>query len=146
VQPAPAPDRDDPSAHPEEGDLDVVRRAYAAFARRDFAALLTLLDPDIEWESPEGTSVSGVFRGHEGVLAGLFVRLPDRREQFDIEPEKFLQDDDEVVVLGHHRGQGVDGLPYEIPFCHVWTLRQGFAVHFRSCVDAHRLGRSVQFS
>jgi ketosteroid isomerase-like protein len=42
----------------------------------------------------------------------------------------------EIVGLGHHRGVKTScGGPFEVPFAHVWTMRDGLAVRFRSYVD-----------
>jgi hypothetical protein len=45
---------------------DVIRRAYAAFNRRDVDAATALMEPDVEW--PNGME-GGVERGREAVRA-----------------------------------------------------------------------------
>jgi ketosteroid isomerase-like protein len=47
-------------------DIDVVRRSYEAFRRRDVDAFLSCIDPDVEFRSLV-LEVEGVYRGHEGV-------------------------------------------------------------------------------
>jgi ketosteroid isomerase-like protein len=40
------------------------------------------------------------------------------------------------VVLGHHRGVNATVVQaFEVPFAHVWTMKDGLAIRFRSYVD-----------
>jgi uncharacterized protein len=124
-----------------QDDVELLRRAYAAFARRDLPAMLDVLDPGIEWVDPPGLAAgSGVHRGHEAVLADVLDRLPRDPADFVVEPEEFLDAGENVVVLGHYdvrNARGGDALA--VPFAHVWTMRAGFAVRFRSYPDTARL-------
>jgi len=124
-------------------DVEVVRNAYAAFGRRDMPALLDILHPDIEWAEPTGAGpLAGRFRGHEEVMAGVLTGLPDDTREFNVEPEEFLDASPHIAVLGHHRGLSpITGEPFEVPFAHVWTLKAGVAVRFRSYLDTVELGR-----
>jgi uncharacterized protein len=128
-----------------EDDIGLIRAVYGAFARRDLAALLDGLHPQIEWIEPPGKwPFAGVHRGHEELLAAVLVRLPDDCERLRTEPEEFLQADDQIVVLGHHRGRAAgDGSPFEVPFAHIWTMRDGSAVRFRSYLDGSRFAELV---
>jgi ketosteroid isomerase-like protein len=88
------------------------RRGFAAFSRGDIDAMLTEMDPEIEWhvtfpfpDLPPGTTV---FRGHEEVK-DLFVRLLDVWEELTIELEEVLYDADDLLierVRFHGRGAG----------------------------------------
>lgn len=122
-----------------DDDVMLLRRCYAAFDRRDPAAVIDALDPEIEWVVPEGSgAIGGVRRGHEEFLQFMLL-FPDDRERFRSEPEEFLDAGDRVVVLGHHRGTTEDGDPVEIPFAHVWTIRDGVAARFQGHSDSARL-------
>ncbi len=51
-------------------------------------------------------------------------------------PKEFLDAGDRVVVLGHLQGRGkASGGTLDAPYAHVWTLRDGKAVHFRNYMD-----------
>lgn len=119
-----------------DDDVMLLRRTYAAFARRDPAAVIDALDPDIEWVVPEGAgAIGGVRRGHEAFL-GFMLMFPEDPARFRSEPREYLDCDDRVVVLGHHRGSTEEGFPIEIPFAHVWTVRDGAAVRFEGYSDS----------
>jgi uncharacterized protein len=123
----------------DEAALNVatVEAAYRAFGRRDLPALLDVLDPEIDWVVPAGAGpVAGSHRGHEDVLEHMFLLLPEDTGRLSAEPDEFLPAGDRVIVLGHHRGRSaVDGQPFVIPFVHVWTLREGYAVRYQPYFD-----------
>ena len=51
-------------------------------------------------------------------------------------PDEFLEAGDEVVVLGRYRGTAKQtGKPLDVPFVHVWSLRDGKAWRFRQFLD-----------
>jgi uncharacterized protein len=92
-------------------NVEVVRRAFAAFNERAVEDLIDLSDPECEW-MPFRAQLEGMtYRGHEGVRQ--FVRDMDEDwEAFRIDPVEFHERDDRVVVIGQvnalGRGSGVD--------------------------------------
>lgn len=126
-------------------DISLVRVAYAAFARRDLPALLDMFHPQIEWVEPRGlTRLGGTRVGHLQTLVEVLTRVPENAREFQPEPEEFLDAGENIVVLGHHRGVTAStGASFEIPFAHIWTMRDGLAVKFRSYVDTALMGASL---
>jgi uncharacterized protein len=92
-------------------NVEVVRRAFAAFNERAVEDLIDLSDPACEW-MPFRAQLEGMtYRGHEGVRQ--FVRDMDEDwEAFRIDPVEFHERADRVVVIGQvnalGRGSGVD--------------------------------------
>lgn len=126
-----------------QGDVEVLRTAYDAFARRDLGAVLDALDPEIEWTIPEGARFAGgTHRGHVEALASILMAPHEDLDAFSTEPEEFLDCGPTVVVLGCHRGSH-DGRAFEIPFAHVWTLAGGLCTRCRSYVDTALLNALV---
>ncbi|MEW6582132.1 MAG: nuclear transport factor 2 family protein [Actinomycetota bacterium] len=123
-----------------QADVELLRNAYDAFARRDLPAVLDIMHPDIEWVIPAGASFGGVHRGHVSAVRKVLMSAPADGNAFRTEPEEFLEAGGAVVVLGNHRGRvGGDGAEFEIPFAHVWELRDGLVVRCRSYVDTAQL-------
>lgn len=118
-----------------EADVEIVRRAVAAFTAGDEEGALALMDPDIEFFALR-SATEGTFQGHEGVRA-FFA---DNRESFEVfEP---LHDDfrdlgdGRVLVLGsiRIRGRG-SGVETEVPSAVLVTVRDGRIAYFKDYGD-----------
>jgi ketosteroid isomerase-like protein len=85
----------------EHQNASVLRRAYEAFARGDFAALSELLADDVVWHVPGSSPVSGSHHGREALL-GYFGRLMELSGgTFKAESHDILASDRHVVSLEH---------------------------------------------
>jgi len=117
-------------------NVAIVRSGYEAFSREDIPALLEIFDPGIEWHIPDTVGLGTPYRGTEAVL-GFFGELQQTWEELHVEPDEYVTlDDARVLALGAHRGRVVGGESVEIPFAHVWTLRDGLALRFDEYADA----------
>ena len=115
--------------------VDVVRRGYEAFARRDLDAALDMMDPKIEARDPPEMPDAAVHYGREAVRRDREQTL----ELFDdltIEVEEIFERDDQVVLFVHYSGRGREsGATVEARTAHVWTVRDGVAVCLRQYLD-----------
>ena len=116
---------------------DRLRTAYEGFGRRDIQAVLSMMDPDIEWDATDALAHTGMYCGHEGVteyiesLAGVW-------EEFDLNPERFTESPDQahVMVLGNVKGRLVaNGQEVEARFAHVLQLEDGLVTRLKVCLD-----------
>jgi hypothetical protein len=107
-------------------------RAYDAFNRRDWDAMLALVDDEVEVES-RLAGMEGGYHGHEGVRrwwADFLGAFPD----YTVEVEE-LSDRGEVT-LGHIRGWGHSAgseMPLVDPFWQPIRWRDGKCVWWRNC-------------
>jgi uncharacterized protein len=124
-------------------DVDAVREGYAAFGRGDLAAVLALLDPDIEWIEPEGYPYGDVFHGHEEVLGLFHTAAETLGPDWRVAPDRFVGTDEGVLVMGRHTGRRPDGAAWEVPFAMVWTMEDGRATHFRQYGDSALMLRAL---
>ena len=111
-------------------NVQLVRRAYEAFNRRDFDGALGFLAPDIEWRTPPNVPDPATWRGRDQVLHGVEGFL-EAWTEFRIEVEDLLDAGERVVAIVHYKGRGEStGLEIEGrgPDAHVWTLRHGKAI------------------
>jgi uncharacterized protein len=117
--------------------LEIVKRSYDAFVRHDLDAVLADMDQDIEWHQAQGLPHGGYYRGLEEVRRNIFDPLDrDWWDEFSADPDEFIDAGDEVVVLGRYRGVAKGtGKRLDVPFVHVWALRDGKAVRFRQFLD-----------
>lgn len=117
--------------------LALIQQAYAAFHARDAAALLDVLDPEIQWVHPDGMAAHGLGGtrvGHQGVKDFL-ARVPSVVGGMRLYPEEFVESGDRVVVFGSRDVTSVTGRTERLRFVHSWTLRGGRAVRMEDVFD-----------
>lgn len=120
----------------EVKNVDIIKGAYESFAKGDIPAVLDVLDKDVIWTEMEGFPTGGTYVGPERVLNGVFMPLGTEWENFQAQPEEFLDAGDRVVVLGHYQGAyKATGKGMRVPFAHVWTVREGKVVKFVQFTD-----------
>lgn len=124
-------------------DVEVVRRAFEAFARRDDEALVEMFHPEAEWRpaiSPGGIERQ-VYVGPEGLRSWL-ADVDETWEFFEVGQPEVEAVGDRVLVLGRARVKGrASGAVVEAPLAQVWTLADGKAWRvqgFTSHEDAKR--------
>ena len=118
-------------------NVALTRRSYDAFARDDLDAVIADMDAQIEWHQAQGLPHGGFYRGVDEVRRHIFEPLDrDWWNEFSADPEEFVDGGDQVVVLGRYRGVAKrTGNVLDVPFVHVWTLRDGKAIRFRQFLD-----------
>jgi ketosteroid isomerase-like protein len=111
-------------------DVEVVRRAYDAAARRDATAVLALYDPEVEWDvsrGPYGEVIgqSAVYHGHEG-LRRWFREWHEAWENVEDICEELIDAGEHVISVETQRGRGrASGIEAEWTLYAVWTIRAG---------------------
>ncbi|MBW4578376.1 MAG: nuclear transport factor 2 family protein [Tildeniella nuda ZEHNDER 1965/U140] len=111
-------------------NVEFVQQTYAAFGQGDIAAVLNNLATEIVWDSryTPGIPLHGTFRGKDQVIT-FFTKLGESLEVQDFVPQKFLGEDDTVVVLGYEQVIAKPtGKAYKNEWVHVWTLKDGKVV------------------
>lgn len=116
-------------------NVDLIRAGYAAFAAGDVPSVLGLFADDLVWSTLDTVPFGGVYRGPAGA-GEFFSKLPQIWAELRVEPERYVDGGDTVVVAGHHRGRAVSGNPMDLPFMHLWTLRDGKATEFTEVLDS----------
>jgi ketosteroid isomerase-like protein len=109
-----------------EQNIELVKRAFDAFSRRDLDAALELVAPDGEFIAPTG-SIAGrstPYRGHDGIRE-YFADVARIWEELEVIPHEFRQVGNQVVALGRVYGRGLDGLLVDSPTGWVWTIEGG---------------------
>jgi ketosteroid isomerase-like protein len=104
-------------------NVEIARRAIAAYARRGESLDEDLFDREIEvWESPE---LPGEFagKGYDNLVQRRETVL-DSFEEWSLESEKFLDLGDRVLVFTRFRARGTgSGVPVDAPLVHMLTIR-----------------------
>ena len=106
-------------------NVELVRRSIAAYNRRDFEAMKMLNSPDVEvdWSVSRGLQ-AGVYQGTEAVL-GFYRNFLELFEEVNIEPDRFIESADSVVVPNSAQIRGRDGIETVARGALVFELRGG---------------------
>jgi ketosteroid isomerase-like protein len=114
------------------GNIDIVRRVFEAFERRDVEALVALCAEDIVFEPVTARIAAGgePYRGHDGMRAYL-ADVARVWQELRPEPTAYHEGAGGVVVAtGRIYAWGV-GRVIDSPAGWVWLVRDGLIVHGR---------------
>jgi len=124
--------------------MDAVRSYYNSLALGHRQMLMELLHPRVRIELPEGFPCTQ--RSYEGLKAYFEEFLFAIYGAFDLDfvVEEFLECGPEVAAVGRHKGRALrTGIPFDVPFVHLWTIEEGYLVHGRMFTDTAVLRDAV---
>ena len=106
-------------------NVEMVRRCYEFWARRDYSMLPEVFDPDVVLDLSRNVFNPDVYRGHDGLRR--YVQVVDEMwEDFDARPTAMIEVGDRIVtgsrISGRGRGSGVE---VGMELFNVWTFRDG---------------------
>jgi ketosteroid isomerase-like protein len=121
-----------------QGNVEVFKRAFDAINRRDAEALLSELDPEVEWHGAILIAMGGdrtVYRGHEGVREWL-RDLYETLSEFHADYPEILDLGDRTVAIGVVRGRGrASDAEIESPHGTVVEFKDGKGIRIRTYLD-----------
>ena len=107
-------------------NLEIMRRGYEHFVATG-ALLDELVDPEFVWDMstfgawPERQTYEGIEGAREFLAAWV-----DAWEDWELEVEELREAGDRVVAVVTQRGRAkATGLPVDMHFAQLWTLRDG---------------------
>lgn len=118
--------------------LDIVQKFYAAVGSGDMDAAAALMANDVSWMEAENFPLADLnpYVGPQAVIEGVFARLGDEVDNFGLAPERFIADEDSVVMEGRYTGTGkATGRPFNPQIAHVWTVKGGKITSYQQHVD-----------
>jgi ketosteroid isomerase-like protein len=121
-----------------------VRAFYDATAPGHREATRGLQSPNVVYDMPEGMPVAaGHFEGIEDVLDRFLTSFYGALDvRFMV--EEYIAEGDEVVAVGRIEGATrTAGVPVNVPFVHVWTVRDGHLQRMRAFTDTALLARTL---
>ena len=123
-----------------------VSHFYDALGRGDVPALLSLLDPQVEWtEAERFPYYGGTWHGPQAVLDNLLMPLSGDWDGFSAKAQEFIAEGDRVVCLGTYSGTfKKTGRSFSAAFVHVWTVRGDKLVRFDMHTDTAKVLESMQ--
>ena len=119
-----------------EANIQIAKKAYADFGRGDIAALLAVLDDNVEWTTPgEGLPTSGTRLGKTEV-ARFFQTVAETWEFTVFEPRDYIAAGDQIAVCGSYTATARStGRQVKSEWVMVWKLRDGKVTRFQEYMD-----------
>jgi len=121
-----------------QANVEVFKRAFDAINRRDAEALLSELDPEVEWHAAILMAMGGnqtVYRGHEGVREWL-RDLYETLSEFHADYPEVWDLGDRTLAIGIVRGRGTASeAEIESPHGTVVEFRNGKGIRIRTYLD-----------
>ena len=125
-------------------NVEIIRRSYEHFAAtgeiRTGAA-------DLVWDvSNLGWPDQQVYIGDEGAMQ-FITEWADAWDGWEMEPEDYIDAGERVVVILNQRGRSkATGIPVEMRFAQVWTLRDGRGVRMQLYASVEQALEAVGLS
>jgi ketosteroid isomerase-like protein len=121
---------------PQE-NIDVARRAIAAYNARDLDAIRALnhADVEVDWSESRGLE-AGVYQGLEQVIR-FFESFLDMFEKVEIKPERFIESGGCIVVPNSAQLRGRDGIETLARSTLVFEVRDGRIARLRLYQETH---------
>jgi ketosteroid isomerase-like protein len=112
-------------------DVEVVRRVWEAWERRDEPSMRALMDPDtVVVQLPDQPDV-GPYHGPDGVLRAMAEWI-DAWDNYAIERRDMREIGDSVLVSAHQRGRGqASGVQMEADVFFVFRVQRRKIVRWR---------------
>ncbi len=115
---------------------EIIRGAYAAFAKGDIPTVLGALASNVIWIEAEGGPYGGTYVGPNAVLENIFMKIGGEWDGYAAVPDEFIANDNTVVALGKYSGKyKATGKSFEAPFVHVWKFMDGKVISFQQHTD-----------
>jgi ketosteroid isomerase-like protein len=130
----------------EQANIALLKQAYDAFDKGDIPRLLGIFAQDIEWDTPEveGIPFSGKRHGIDQV-AEFFRVMGDCQEAREFKPDRFIAQDDQVIVFGHCTFLvKATKAEYNDEWCHVFSVAGGKVTTFKEYTDTHKAALAYQ--
>jgi ketosteroid isomerase-like protein len=118
-------------------NVEFVKSAIDAYNRRDFEAMRGMNNPDVQldWSASRGLE-AGVYQGVEEVLA-FYRNFLETFDDVDIEPDRFIESGDSVVVPNTAHIRGRDGIETVARSAFVFEIRNGLIARIRLYQETH---------
>ena len=127
-------------------NVSLVKAIYAAFASGDVPAAIAAMSPAIAWNEAENFPYAdgNPYVGPEAIVGGVFARLASEWDGFHVEPERFLDAGDTVVMTGRYGGTcRATGRAMSPQVAHIWTVADGKVTGFQQLVDTLAVARAT---
>ena len=120
-------------------NVDLIKQGYQNFAEGNVEAVLANFHPEIVWDECSGFPYAkgdGISIGPNAVVQDVFAQIPQYFDNFQVDIRELFGSGEKVVMVGYYTGtwKGT-GKVFKANATHVWTVKDGKAVHFFQAAD-----------
>jgi len=120
-------------------NVDLLMRAYEAWNRRDFDALLSLVQPEVVLVQDPAIPGAETVEGSDELQSWLRA-FSDTWEEFSLTPEKVADSEDAVAVVVRVEAKGrSSGVELDARVGHLMTVEGGKVSGLRTFNDAEQV-------
>jgi ketosteroid isomerase-like protein len=123
--------------------MDLIKDFYRSFKNKDIDYQKFCHD-DIRWIAMDGMPEGGIHVGIKSVFEGYFPRMMANFGEFHAHPIEFLEIDDKVIVFGRYNGQSKAKRRFDVPFCHVYKIRDNKISQFNQFTDTEEIQKAIR--
>ncbi len=120
-------------------NLETLKHGYQLFAEHNIEGVLAMYHDNIVWDMCTGypfVEGDGRLIGHQAVVEGVFAKIPEHYDNFNIEVSDFVDGGDKIVMVGFYTGTWkATGKKFKANATHTWTFKDGKAAAFFQAVD-----------
>jgi ketosteroid isomerase-like protein len=120
-----------------QDNVEIVRHSFERYAATGEVLADIATAPDFVWDMSKfrGWPEQQTYEGVEGTRAFMRAWL-ETWDEWELEAEAFHDAGDRVVAITRQRGKAKSsGLPVDMHFAQVWTLRDGIALRMEMYAD-----------
>ncbi|MFB5604819.1 MAG: nuclear transport factor 2 family protein [Nitrosarchaeum sp.] len=123
--------------------VELIKKFYHAFTNMDMATIHQLCDEQIEWNTLNGMPNGGKYVGLKAVFEDYFPKMLLNFDEFHATPNEFLESKDNVTVIGKYHGVSKKGKKFNVPFSHIYDLKENKIMKFRQYTDTQKIHESL---
>ena len=127
-------------------NTELVKKFYNAFKNQDTQLYPQLCDEKIEWITLEGMPHGGKYVGLKAIFDDYFPHMLKNFTEFHAIPETFLESNDHVVVIGRYSGTSKIGKKFDVPFSHIYQIKDNKIIKFKQFTDTEKIQESLKVS
>jgi ketosteroid isomerase-like protein len=128
-------------------NVEIVRQVYESVERRDWDRMADLLHPDAEQHGTVGGVEEGSVARGISQIRQIFERMGEAWDEQRIEPQKFIDAGDQVVVFQREYQRGKrSGVELVVDTAAVLDLRDGRIVRIQGYMDRAAALKAVGLS
>lgn len=122
---------------------ELIRKFYDAFKNKDMKVIDQICDEKIEWNTLKGMPHGGKYIGLKAIFEDYFPKMLSNFDKFHAIPQEYLESKDHVVVIGRYQGVSKINKKFDVPFSHIYEIKNNKILKFRQFTDTKTLQESL---